>query len=91
MILSAIAERLRHRSKDDFKGRHFEASLILAAKGGVMATDNAKSSSLRRSADRARCRAFLCADDHLCRQLLDLAHTYEKLADTVERSRLTRT
>jgi hypothetical protein len=31
MILSAIAERLKHRSKDDFKGRHFEASLILQA------------------------------------------------------------
>ena len=26
MILSAIAERLKRRSKDDFKGRHFEAS-----------------------------------------------------------------
>ena len=31
MILSAIAEKLRCRSKDDFKGRHFEASLILQA------------------------------------------------------------
>ena len=31
MILSAIAEKLRHRSKDDFKGRHFQASLILQA------------------------------------------------------------
>src|SRR4051794_29919564 len=29
MILSAIAERLKRRSKDDFKGRHFEAPLIL--------------------------------------------------------------
>ena len=29
MILSAIAEKLKRRSKDDFKGRHFEASLIL--------------------------------------------------------------
>jgi transposase-like protein len=29
MILSAIAERLKRRSKDDFKGRHFEASMIL--------------------------------------------------------------
>ena len=28
MILSAIAEKLRRRSKDDFKGRHFEAPLI---------------------------------------------------------------
>ena len=28
MILSAIAERLKRRSKDDFKGRHFEASLM---------------------------------------------------------------
>jgi hypothetical protein len=26
VILSAIAERLKRRSKDDFKGRHFEAS-----------------------------------------------------------------
>src|SRR5690348_11382568 len=31
MILSAIAERLKRRSKEDFKGRHFEASLILQA------------------------------------------------------------
>ena len=28
MILSAIAEKLKRRSKDDFKGRHFEAPLI---------------------------------------------------------------
>jgi len=31
MILRAIAEKLKRRSKDDFKGRHFEASLILQA------------------------------------------------------------
>jgi hypothetical protein len=31
MILSAIADKLKRRSKDDFKGRHFEASLILQA------------------------------------------------------------
>jgi len=31
MILSAIAEKLRRRSKDDFKGRHFQASLIVQA------------------------------------------------------------
>jgi transposase, IS6 family len=31
MILSAIADKLKHRSKDDFKGRHFEASLIVQA------------------------------------------------------------
>jgi CheY-like chemotaxis protein/HPt (histidine-containing phosphotransfer) domain-containing protein len=31
MILSAIAEKLKRRSKDDFKGRHFEATLILRA------------------------------------------------------------
>ena len=31
MILSAIAEKLKRRSKDDFRGRHFEASLILQA------------------------------------------------------------
>ena len=28
MILSAIAERLKRRSNEDFKGRHFEASLL---------------------------------------------------------------
>ena len=27
MILNAIAEKLKRRSKDDFKGRHFQASL----------------------------------------------------------------
>ena len=31
MILSAIAERLKRRSKDNFRGRHFEAPLILQA------------------------------------------------------------
>src|SRR5215218_1385967 len=31
MILSAIVEKLKRRSKDDFKGRHFEATLILQA------------------------------------------------------------
>src|SRR3954449_13019064 len=31
MILRAIAEKLKSRSKDDFKRRHFEASLILQA------------------------------------------------------------
>ena len=31
MILSAIAEKLKRRSRDDSKGRHFEASLILQA------------------------------------------------------------
>jgi transposase-like protein len=31
MILSAIAEKLKRRSRDDFKGRHFQASLILQA------------------------------------------------------------
>jgi hypothetical protein len=32
MILSAIAERLKRRSKEDFKDWHFEAPLILQAK-----------------------------------------------------------
>src|SRR3954464_9881072 len=31
MILNALAEKLKRRSKDDFKGRHFEAALILQA------------------------------------------------------------
>jgi transposase-like protein len=31
MILNALVERLQRRSKHDFKGRHFEASLILQA------------------------------------------------------------
>ena len=31
MILSAIASKLKSRSKDDFKGRHFEAGLIVQA------------------------------------------------------------
>lgn len=31
MILSAIAAKLKHRSKADFKGRHFEAALIVQA------------------------------------------------------------
>ena len=29
MILSAIAEKLKRQSKGDFKGRHYEATLIL--------------------------------------------------------------
>ena len=31
MILNALAEKLKRRSKADFKGRHFEATLILQA------------------------------------------------------------
>jgi transposase, IS6 family len=31
MIPNALVERLQRRSKHDFKGRHFEASLILQA------------------------------------------------------------
>ena len=31
MILNALVERLKRRSKGDFKGWHFEASLILQA------------------------------------------------------------
>ena len=31
MVLSAIAEKLKRRAKGDFKGRHFEASLIVQA------------------------------------------------------------
>jgi transposase-like protein len=31
MILSAIVEKLKRQSKEDFKGRHFEAWLIIQA------------------------------------------------------------
>ena len=31
MILSTVAEKLKRGSKDDFRGYHFEASLILQA------------------------------------------------------------
>ena len=31
MILNALVEKLKRRSKDDFKGRHFDATLILQA------------------------------------------------------------
>ena len=31
MILSAIAAKLKRRAKSDFKGRHFEAALIVQA------------------------------------------------------------
>ncbi|MBB4956158.1 transposase-like protein [Agrobacterium vitis] len=31
MILNAIAEKLKRQSKDDFKGPHFEACLIVQA------------------------------------------------------------
>jgi hypothetical protein len=31
MILNALAAQLKRRSKNDFKGRHFEAMLILQA------------------------------------------------------------
>jgi len=31
MVLNALVKRLKHRAKDDFKGRHFEATLILQA------------------------------------------------------------
>ena len=31
MILTALAEKLKRRAKDDFKGRHFEPWLIIQA------------------------------------------------------------
>jgi len=31
VILNALAEKLKRRAKDDFKGRHFEVSLTLQA------------------------------------------------------------
>lgn len=31
MVLNAIAKKLKHQSKDDLKGRHFEAWLIVQA------------------------------------------------------------
>ena len=31
MILNAIVAKLKRRSKDDFKGRHYEATLIVQA------------------------------------------------------------
>jgi hypothetical protein len=31
VILNALVEKLKRRSKDDFKGRHYEATLILQA------------------------------------------------------------
>src|SRR3954454_7818227 len=31
MILNALVEQLKRRAKDDFKGRHFEATCILQA------------------------------------------------------------
>ena len=31
MILNAIAEKLNRQSRDDFKGRHFEAWLVMQA------------------------------------------------------------
>lgn len=31
MILNAVAEKLKRQSKDDFRGRHFEAWVIVQA------------------------------------------------------------
>src|SRR3954462_10710058 len=31
MILNALVEKLKRRSKDDFKGRHYEVTLIMQA------------------------------------------------------------
>jgi transposase-like protein len=31
VILNAIVEKLKHQSRDNFKGRHFEAWLIMQA------------------------------------------------------------
>ena len=36
MILNAIAEKLKRQSKDDFKGRHIEAWLIVQAVASVV-------------------------------------------------------
>ena len=35
MIPSAIATKLKSRSKDDFKGRHFEAGVFWDSPGSV--------------------------------------------------------
>jgi hypothetical protein len=37
MILSALVEKLKRRSKDDFKGRHFEAALSYRPSPGTYA------------------------------------------------------
>jgi IS6 family transposase len=38
MILNALVEKLKLRAKDDFKGRHFEAWLIIQAVAGICVT-----------------------------------------------------
>ena len=50
MILNAIAEKLKRQSKDDFKGRHFEAWLIVQAVALYRATRSA-TETLRRCSE----------------------------------------
>ncbi len=44
MFLNAIAEKLKRQSKDDFKGRHFEAWLIVGTDGTKMVPSAIKTS-----------------------------------------------
>ena len=55
MILNAIAAKLKRRAKDEFKGRHFEAALIVQAVLLVPALP-AELSRHRGDASRARAR-----------------------------------
>ncbi len=38
MILSALVAKLKQRAKADFRGRHFEAALIVQPSPGTCAT-----------------------------------------------------
>ncbi|CAO4138156.1 hypothetical protein DHODJN_00490 [Methylorubrum extorquens] len=54
MILSAIAAKLKRRAKGNFKGRHYEAALIVqAVSWGVSQTFNGRNNLFRTS----RCNA----------------------------------
>lgn len=52
MILNTIAEKLKRRSKDDFKGRHFEAWLHCAGGGLVICGIRSATETLNRAGDQ---------------------------------------
>ena len=58
MILSAIAEKLKRRSKDDFKGRHFEATLILQAVSWYLRASRQRTGPARPDATSQQCLGF---------------------------------
>jgi len=67
MILRAIAERLKRRSKDDYKGQHFEA---LLRHRSLIADWAVKPSVRRLSGDECPCRVMVLSAVGVSRRMM---------------------